>query len=641
LFQDKHTSSSPLYFMIASEAGKTYDVRLHLGDTVASEMDISVNGSTIQRFATAAGQYISPVIRTQANDQQIEIYFSGASIKEWAVNGIEVLEVTGSRTVLTLAASNGMIAGTSTAIQRNQTSSGQLLVPGVYWLTSDIGTLMNTAGQRINQLVIGSNGLIDLTIRNAMPGTGTVRLDSASGALQYDLTVSFVLNPVRLYDFDHVNRGAFSPLAPGYLRVLPTDVYSQITGFGWNAAVKSVDRGTTARNMPTPTELNRDKHFNSTPGTFMVMSDAGKSYSVTIHFGDTEARDVEVSFNGGTTYERVTTAANVYTNRTWNIVANSDRIQIIFRKATGTNWSVNSIEFREQQSTVTSSSASSRVLAGSADMALGKQTEGLHPIAVQDLAATPLNQSVRINVLSNDQVYFGGLSSSTIEIIEQPANGSVKVLPDGGVEFHPQTGFAGQVAFAYQVRDEFGMTSNYGQVLVNVTERLHQNFVNPLDVNADSNVSPLDVLVLIDRFNRTANGLVTSQAFGQDSSWFDVNGNQQLDPLDVLQVIDYLNKTATSPSSPSLLPEGESRSSVDGLSGSVAEYPAVIGPKTQGSQGLVINGGLDDNPTYYYLTPMNTSSASNQSNSGSIESMWVRGGLDSEGLKPPLESVGD
>jgi hypothetical protein len=274
-------------------------------------------------------------------------------------------------------------------------------------------------------------------------------------------------------------------------------------------------------------------------------------------------------------------------------------------------------------------------------MALGKQTEGLHPIAVQDLAATPLNQSVRINVLSNDQVYFGGLSSSTIEIIEQPANGSVKVLPDGGVEFHPQTGFAGQVAFAYQVRDEFGMTSNYGQVLVNVTERLHQNFVNPLDVNADSNVSPLDVLVLIDRFNRTANGLVTSQAFGQDSSWFDVNGNQQLDPLDVLQVIDYLNKTATSPSSPSLLPEGESRSSVDGLSGSVAEYPAVIGPKTQGSQGLVINGGLDDNPTYYYLTPMNTSSASNQSNSGSIESMWVRGGLDSEGLKPPLESVGD
>lgn len=179
LFQDKHTGAVPLYFMVASEEGKTYDIRFHLGDTVARDLEISVNGDAFERFTSAAGEYISPVIRTQSTDRRIEIHFRGAAVKEWSINGMEVLEVTGSQSVLALQSATDLIAGTSASIQRNQTSGGQVLAPGAYWVTSNIGLVSNQAGLRLNQITIDSNGLIDFTIRSSIPAQGTVRLDSA------------------------------------------------------------------------------------------------------------------------------------------------------------------------------------------------------------------------------------------------------------------------------------------------------------------------------------------------------------------------------------------------------------------------------------------------------------------------------
>lgn len=327
LFQDKHTAAIPLYFMVASEAGKTYDLRFHLGDTQARDLEISINGGVFQRFVTAAGEYISPVLRTYATDKRIEIYIRGNAVKEWSVNGIEVLEVTGSQTVLGLQSAQNLLAGEAARINRTTTTSGQLLQPGTYWISSNIGLITNSSGLRLNQISIGSNGLLDLTVRSSIPGSGTIQLDSADGSIRYELPVEFNLNPVRLYDFDHVNRNVYSPSASGYTRVLATQVYSQALGFGWNSAVKSADRGTSARNMPTPSELNRDKHFNSVPGSFFAMSEAGKTYSVTVHFGDTEARNVEVSFM----VEQLTIV--------------SPRLQIVIRAELGM-WLLQAIEFR-------------------------------------------------------------------------------------------------------------------------------------------------------------------------------------------------------------------------------------------------------------------------------------------------------
>ena len=542
LFQDKHTAAVPLYFMVSSEIGKTYDLRLHLGDTVARDIEVSINGKEFQRFSTVAGQYISPLIRTLATDQRIEIYIRGAGIKEWSINGLEVLEVTGNQSVQSLQPANDLIAGVSSSIQRNLTSSGQAIQPGTYWLTNNIGLVTNPAGLQLNQITVTNNGLVEFSVISSVPGIGTIRLDSIDGSRRYELPISFRLNPVRLYDFDHVNRGVFSPSASGYTRVLATNVYSQSSGFGWNSPVQSVDRTATARNLPTPTELYRDKHFNSTPGSFFVMSEAGKTYSVTAYFGDTEARSIEVSLDGGSTYERVTTAANTYTNRTWSVTATSDRVQILFRKVTGKNWSVNAIEVREQIQYLFQSSRTARVLINPSETLVGTQQLGIAPQATTDLAATTSKESLRINVLANDYSNFGPLNPASIQIVSQPTIGQVRTLEDGTLEYIPIEGYTGQISFAYQVRDQLGITSNYGEVIVNITDRVHQNFINPLDVNADSSINPLDVLLLIDRLNQSGSHSLANTQLVQNQ-WVDVNGNQVLDPLDVLQVIDYLNRS--------------------------------------------------------------------------------------------------
>ena len=542
LFQDKHTGTSPLYFMAAAQPGKTYDIRMHLGDTIARDLEISVNGQAFRRLSTAAGEYISPVLRTQSTDQRIEIYVRGSSIKEWSINGIEILEVTGVQATVGLPPASNLFSATPSSIQRNQTSAGASLLPGTYWISSDIGIITNSAGLRLNQVTIENSGLAAFTIVSSLPGAGTVRLDSADGTLRYEIPVAFRLNPIRLYDFDHVNRGVFSPSANGYTRVLATSLYSQAAGFGWNSPVKSVDRGSAARNLPTPTDLNRDKHFNSTPGSFFAMSEPGKSYSVTVYLGDTESRSVEVSLNGGVSFERINTAANSYTNRSWNLVANSDRIQVMFRKASGSNWSVNAIEIRELESSLTLSSRSAKVLAQS-ETIVGINEAVLPPNATRDLASTRLNTPLTIRVLDNDFSYFGALNSSAVELVSQPPHGKATVLEDGSIEVLPDLDYSGVLSFSYQVRDELGITSNYAQVQIHVTDTLHQNFENPLDVNADSVVNPLDALVLIDQLNRSGSQALTSQGNAQNQ-WFDVNGNLYLDPLDVLEVIDYLNRSS-------------------------------------------------------------------------------------------------
>lgn len=288
------------------------------------------------------------------------------------------------------------------------------------------------------------------------------------------------------------------------------------------------------------------------------MSEVGKTYSVTVYFGDTQARSVEVSLNGGATFERVSTLANSYTSRTWNIVASSDRIGLIFRKASGTNWSVNAIEVREQTLTSASSNRTAKALVWPSESLVGIQEAILPPRAQSDLAATTVNSPLRLNVLSNDTSYFGLLNPDSIQIVSQPSSGTVSILEDGSLEFQPSIDFYGQVSFAYRVRDELGITSNYGEVLVNVTDRVHHNFLNPMDMNADFGITPIDVLLVIDRLNAQGSSPLTSVDHTQNR-WVDVNGNGMLDPLDVLGIIDYLNQS-TFGLSDSLGGEGESRS---------------------------------------------------------------------------------
>ena len=74
-----------------------------------------------------------------------------------------------------------------------------------------------------------------------------------------------------------------------------------------------------------------------------------------------------------------------------------------------------------------------------------------------------------------------------------------------------------------------------------------QNPVEPLDVNGDGIISPLDVLLGINRLNSagsmslSAEGPVTD---AEDILFFDTNGDGYHTPLDILLVLNRLNESA-------------------------------------------------------------------------------------------------
>ncbi len=79
-----------------------------------------------------------------------------------------------------------------------------------------------------------------------------------------------------------------------------------------------------------------------------------------------------------------------------------------------------------------------------------------------------------------------------------------------------------------------------GTKTLNVTDSnsLWHNIMNPLDVDADNTVSPLDVLTIVNYLNQFGSGPVTAD---KPPAFLDVDSDNSISPLDALIVINYLN----------------------------------------------------------------------------------------------------
>jgi hypothetical protein len=116
-----------------------------------------------------------------------------------------------------------------------------------------------------------------------------------------------------------------------------------------------------------------------------------------------------------------------------------------------------------------------------------------------------------------------------------PGNYRVKMLSD--------TGYTG-TAPNNGIRE---VTLNNGQAIAHADFGVyrpgspHQNSVLSPDVNGDGQVTPLDVLIVINSLARSGSGPLqgVSVPFKQ---YVDVNGDQTLTPIDVLQVINFLRR---------------------------------------------------------------------------------------------------
>lgn len=161
------------------------------------------------------------------------------------------------------------------------------------------------------------------------------------------------------------------------------------------------------------------------------------------------------------------------------------------------------------------------------------------PVALPDSAVAGRGQTILIDVLQNDSDRDGTLDPSSVRIVGGPDSGVATVQSNGKVSFTANAQFLGLATFQYIVADNDGLASNIADVTINVVRSIYQNPVNNLDVNADTFVSPIDVLIVVNDINFNGprllpNGLATPP-------YLDVDGDQGVGPLDVLQLINFIN----------------------------------------------------------------------------------------------------
>ena len=170
-----------------------------------------------------------------------------------------------------------------------------------------------------------------------------------------------------------------------------------------------------------------------------------------------------------------------------------------------------------------------------------------------DVAKVDRHFTAVLNVVANDSSREGIIAPGTVTLVRQPTHGQARVLFDGKIEFTPDPLYVGIESLEYRVSDEDGLTSDPILVSLEILASFHQNPRNARDVDDDGEITPLDVLKLINDVN--SNGVRTlPQRSGLSAPYFDVNGDGEIGPLDILIVINFINSHPENG-------EGESRGS--------------------------------------------------------------------------------
>ena len=180
------------------------------------------------------------------------------------------------------------------------------------------------------------------------------------------------------------------------------------------------------------------------------------------------------------------------------------------------------------------------------------------PVAQPDSVLTPVNTPIDIDVLKNDSDPDGSINRGSLTIVSGPDVGTAVIQATGFIRYTPPKDFVGTANLQYVVLDDSGQSSNIANVTIQVTNSIHQNPVNRLDVNADGFVSPIDVLIVVNDLN--FNGPRVLPLDLPVPPYLDVNGDKSVSPLDVLELINFINARGNSGSG-----EGEGEASMASL----------------------------------------------------------------------------
>jgi VCBS repeat-containing protein len=175
------------------------------------------------------------------------------------------------------------------------------------------------------------------------------------------------------------------------------------------------------------------------------------------------------------------------------------------------------------------------------------------PIGVNDSLSSITDESGNRTIafsslLANDSAGPANESSQTLTItqVASPVGGSVSIS-GSNVIFTPTPNFHGTASFVYTLQDN-GTTNGAADPktatsTVSFTiDKPHprHNTANPMDVNADGYITPMDAQRVIDYINaHPGNGAVAAGDYGPN--YPDVDGDNYVAAIDALTIINWIN----------------------------------------------------------------------------------------------------
>ncbi len=188
------------------------------------------------------------------------------------------------------------------------------------------------------------------------------------------------------------------------------------------------------------------------------------------------------------------------------------------------------------------------VCAGAGDgtfTAVAELSAGSGPvdIAVANLDGSGWPDLLVANVTSNDVAILRNRSVPGSFQFEPPESYGVARFAGGARLALAVADFDGSgLTVVVTARDSGGLGVSETFVLTVLPGDSWHNQSNPYDVNGDGEVTPMDVLALINHLNAHGSGPLPSTP--EPPPYLDVNNNGHITPSDVLAVINYLNTKA-------------------------------------------------------------------------------------------------
>jgi len=337
-------------------------------------MEISVNGTTVSDITVAAENRIE-VSGTfvVAGGQATFVFSATGGSPVWVINSLKI-QLVDPVSPFTFGPSIGSVLAdgltVSTVTATTTVADGEQVT-----VSSSAGTIVtpdvDPAVSGVQVVVSGGAISFDLLAPTQAAGAPTISVATLDGINRGMITDAAFLNHViaggRRFDFDHTHSHSSdgpSPLTPGFVRVLRTNLDAAVDGFGWVTAPNSndagvpneFDQGPSNEYIKTTTDLYRDTHLGSTAlgaRKFLIEVDSAKTQKVQISTGS-QQRDqgVVVTVEGAAASQSIDTTARSFASLVFpdGEYVNLDGFLSITFSATGNLspfWFVNGVDISE------------------------------------------------------------------------------------------------------------------------------------------------------------------------------------------------------------------------------------------------------------------------------------------------------